>query len=300
MTLKERKIKRILLFLFLVVVLVGCTSNLDANGILKESRAIDETTKWTFSAGWFDFLLVIPMAKLMMFFNKFVDVVPSLIIVTVLVNLLTLPIMVKSTVASHKMQQVQPMIDRLNQKYRGRNDQASKQRMAMEQQALYKKYDIKIGRTMFLPFLSFPIMIAAWQCVQRWTAMYNTTFLGLDMTAKPNNMLKQGLWGYLVLVVVMAVLQFVSIQIGPFLQKRSKYYKPAKNANNMQTTNLVMTVMFVWLAYTMSSAMSIYWITSSIIGILRSIYIHYAYTEKLNLKQEATNTNYLNKKKKGR
>jgi len=301
MTLKEKKIKRILVFLVLVLVLVGCTSNLDADGTLKASRVINESTKWSLSAGWFDFLLVIPLTKLMMFFNKFVDVVPALIIVTVLVNLITLPLNIRSTVATQKMQQIQPMIDRLNQKYKGRNDQASKQRMAVEQQALYKKYDVKLGQTMVLPFLTLPVMLAVWQCVQRWEAMYNTIFLGLDMTSKPNAMISEGLWGYLVLVIVMAVFQFVSIQIGPFLQKRSKYYKPSKKpANNMQTTNIVMTVMFVWLAYTMSSAMSVYWITSSVIGIIRSVYIHFAYTEKLNLKHEATSTNYLNKNKKGK
>ena len=144
MTLKEKKIKRIILFVFLLVVLVGCTSNVDADGVLKADRAINESTKWSMSAGWFDFLLVIPMAKLMMFFSNYFDVVPALIIVTVLVNLVTLPLNIKSTVSTQKMQQIQPMIDRLNQKYRGRNDQASKQRMAVEQQALYKKYDRRI------------------------------------------------------------------------------------------------------------------------------------------------------------
>jgi membrane protein insertase, YidC/Oxa1 family, C-terminal domain len=298
MNFRDKKFKKIIFMLFIMLVLVGCTANVDKDGVLKASRAIDETTKWSFSAGWFDFFLVIPLTKLMMFFSNFVDVMPSLIIVTVIVNLITLPLMVRSTVASEKMSQIQPMIDRIAQKYRGRNDQNSKMRMSAEQQALYKKYDIKMGRTLLLPFLSLPIMLAVWQCVQRWTAMYDTTFLGLDMTARPSAMIPDGYWGYLIVIIVMAVSQFVSVQAGPFLKKISKNYKNnRKPANNMQTANIFMTVMFVFMAYSMGTAMSIYWIVTSIISIVRAVYIHFAYIEKMSLKHEASNKNYLNKKK---
>ena len=98
---KDRRIKRILFLVVLLVVLVGCKANLDPKtGELIAERIIDNNTKWSFSQGWFDFLIVMPIAKLILLFEGWMGIVASIIIVTILVNVITLPIMVQSTVMS--------------------------------------------------------------------------------------------------------------------------------------------------------------------------------------------------------
>ena len=64
MGLKDRRIKRILFLAVLLVVLVGCKANIDTEtGQLIADRIIDSNTKWSFSQGWFDYLIVMPIAK---------------------------------------------------------------------------------------------------------------------------------------------------------------------------------------------------------------------------------------------
>lgn len=88
---------------FFIAILTGCTANLDKNGNLIDSRAITMSTPWSLSAGWFDFLFVIPIAKGILFINQYVgNVAIGVIGVTIVVNLITLPIMVKSTVSTQK------------------------------------------------------------------------------------------------------------------------------------------------------------------------------------------------------
>lgn len=57
---------------------------------------------------------------------------------TIFINILILPIMIKSTESTQKMQLIQPEMERIQRKYAGRRDQASQMRQSAEIQALYK------------------------------------------------------------------------------------------------------------------------------------------------------------------
>lgn len=279
---KDRRFKKILFLAVMLMVLVGCKSNLDPDtGKLLADRVIDNNTAWSFSQGWFDFLIVMPIAKLILLFEGWTGIVAAIILVTVLVNLLTLPLMVKSSVMSQKMTMIQPQIERIQNKYRGRSDQQSQMRMSAEISNLYKKNDIKMGQTMLLPFLSLPIMLAMWQAVQRIPSVYEANFLGLSMGALPMDMITAGHFEYIIIVVVLAVTQYLSIETQNILQKRSKNYRAPKN-DQMKYMNIYMVVMMIFFSLNMPAAMSIYMIVTSLIAIARSVYIHYAYTEKGN------------------
>ena len=93
---KTKKILKVFCLVFLVAILTGCAQNLDANGKLIASRAITSSTPWSFDAGWFDFIFVIPLAKGILFINDYVgNVAFGVIGVTIIVNIITLPIMIQ-------------------------------------------------------------------------------------------------------------------------------------------------------------------------------------------------------------
>ena len=81
------------------------------------------------------------------------------------------------------------------------------------------------------------------------------------------------------------------------MAKRNPRYRESEQMKSMNSMNYIMTIMIVWFALTMPSAMSVYWIMTSIITIARTYYIQIAYIEKIKKDVENTNTNYLNKKK---
>ena len=53
-------------------------------------------------------------------------------------SILILPIMIKSTESTQKMQLIQPEMERIQRKYAGRRDQASQMRQSAEIQAYIK------------------------------------------------------------------------------------------------------------------------------------------------------------------
>ena len=278
---KTKKILKVFCLVFFIAILTGCTANLDKNGNLIDSRAITMSTPWSLSAGWFDFLFVIPIAKGILFINQYVgNVAIGVIGVTIVVNLITLPIMVKSTVSTQKIQLLQPEMEKIQNKYRGRKDQASQMRQNAEIQNLYKKHNVSMFGS-FATFLTLPIMIAMWQAVQRIDILYKTSLFGINLGEKPISHIMEFSIEYIVLLLLVAVTQYFAVQISQIMAKRSPRYRPSQQMQTMNTMNNVMTLFIVYLAATMPSAMSLYWITTNIIGIVRTVYIQFFHIEKV-------------------
>ena len=278
---RTKKFLKVFGIVALVFVLAGCKSNLDTNGQLIAERAINESTKWSLDAGIFDFILTIPIAKGILLISNYLGIVGGVVGMTIFINLLTLPIMVKSTISSQKMQLIQPEIERIQNKYRGRNDQASQMRMSVEMQNLYKKHNISMFGS-FTTFLTLPIMLAMWQSVQRLEVIYTTTFLGLNLGAKPLEMITSGKLQYLLIVIIVGLTQFFAIQINQIMLKRNRKYRPSAQQKQMNQMNYMMTIMIVWFSLSMPTAMSLYWITTNLITVARTVYIQLYHIEREN------------------
>lgn len=289
---RNKKILKVLSLVFILVVLTGCTQNLDANNQLLPGRAITTATPWNLKVGIFDFLFVFPIAKFILFVEPYIGVALGVILATVIINLITLPLMIKSQISAQKMQLIQPKQEAIQKKYKGRSDKASQMRMSAELQALYKKNNISMGAS-FLPFLSFPIMIAIWQAVQRIEILYHSNFLGFNLGETPMSHISE--WPYILLVVILGITQYFSVEINQILMKKQKGYRPNAAMKSMKYMNVFMIVTIVYMSLVMASAMSIYWITTSVIAILRALYIYYNHTTKI---EDDTPRTYLDKKNK--
>ncbi len=277
---RTKKFLKVFVLVAFILVLAGCTSNLDSSGNLIAERAINESTKWSLKAGFFDFILTIPIAKGILLATKvFGNVAWGVVAMTIFINLLILPIMIKSTISTQKMQMLQPELERIQRKYAGRKDQTSQMRQTAEIQALYKKHDVSMFGS-FATFLTLPIMLAMWQAAQRIEILYESTLFGLELGLTPMSQITSGKWQYLIIVILVGITQYFAIEINNLMLKRNPRYKVSKQQQSMRTMNIVMTVMIVWFALSMPTAMSLYWITTSIITVIRTIYIQIFHVEK--------------------
>lgn len=283
---RTKKYLKIFALIAFVFILAGCTNNMNADGTLKASRAITEETKWTLSVGIFDFFLVIPIAKGILFINNLTgNILFGVVGLTIVINIILLPIMIKSTVSSQKMQMLQPEMEKIQNKYKGKKDQTSQLRMQQEIQALYKKNDVSMLGS-FSMLLTLPIMLAMWQSVQRVKVLYESTTFGLSLGLTPMSQIQKGHWEYLIIIVIMALSQFLAIEINNMMLKRDKNYHPSKTQNSMKSMNIMMTAMIIFFGMTMPTAMSFYWITTNIITVIRTVYIHIHYIEKEQAKKD--------------
>lgn len=207
----------------------------------------------------------------------------GLLIMTLLVRTLGWPIYAKTNDMSLKMQLAQPELNRVQEKYRGRQDQASQQRMQMETMEIYKKYKINLFGCL-MPLLQMPIFIAMYQVVQRFpltptsifgdaAATMNTTFLWTDLgnTAWLPN---------LPLAVLVAVLMFLSQWLTTkrtqSVQKHGNNYQNPKAQQTQKTMKYMMYFMVFMMAYISigNAGIAFYWIIGTGYQLFQSYISH--------------------------
>ncbi len=203
----------------------------------------------------------------------------AIIAVTILLRLLMLPLTVKSMASMRKMQELQPEIEKLKKKYK--NDQ---QKLLQEQQRLYQEAGVNPLGGCLPMLIQMPILFGFYYAIRELAQ--NTAldgFFWIPDLAFPD--ISKGiswLWPlppsvgwdvavrYLVLPILLVVTQIAT-------QKLST--TPTSGEDNPQAQMMnqmmwVMSLMFFYFALTFPAALSLYWVTSNILGILQQLYIN--------------------------
>lgn len=190
----------------------------------------------------------------------------GLVVVTLLVRTIGWPIYSKSNQMTVKMQQAQPAMDAVKEKYRGRTDEASQRKMQMETMQIYKEYGINpLG--CLLPFLQMPIFIAMYQVVRRipLTPLFQE---GGEHALSFKFLWVPDLGGadpYYILPILVGIIMFFSQRYTmkkPDYMKNKKYNQSdqqKQSENTMKIMSYVMVFMLVSIALT-NAGIALYWI----------------------------------------
>jgi YidC/Oxa1 family membrane protein insertase len=196
----------------------------------------------------------------------------GLSLITLIIRVVGWPIYSKTTGMSTNMQFAQPELNKLQEKYQGKTDEASKRAMQLETMKIYKKYDINpLG--CFLPFLQLPIFIAMYQAVRRipLTDTYvnnpdlNFNFFGLDLLSIPEEGFNIAAnWPFLLFALIVGLTMFFSQRYSmkkPEFAKNKKYETTVQNQtqNTMKYMTYFLTFMIMTVAYT-SLGIAYYWV----------------------------------------
>ena len=285
--------KKVLLVVcvLLLIALTGCQRNTDAQGNTLPERIIYLSTPWSamLNESILTAILVYPLAQCINFIGTHLNsAVLGVVITTLLYNVVTLGLSIKSTVNSQKMQMIQPEMQKIQDKYAGRDDDNSKMQMSQEMMALYNKHGISPMGSMGTMFLTFPIMIAMFYAAQRSDVVINGTFLGVPLKNTPWDGFTnfKEMWPIIIIFLVMILLQFASALLPQYLAKKKKesqkgYKKYADNTNNSQMNTMVisMVAMVAILGIRWPAAMSVYWAVSSLANILKTLFIQRRYID---------------------
>ena len=283
---RTKKLLALMAIVTIVVTATGCTAPKDANGHI---ILISNTT--TFgdifqSENWFNALFVWPLSWVLNHLAPIISVGGAIAVVTAVVNGLLAVFTLKSQMGMQRMQMLQPELNKIQRKYEGRDDQASKMRMAQEQQQLMKKYDVNPGSMMLVQFIQLPIIMAMFMAIQRAEAIVNGTFLGMNLQVKPSEafglLFKGDLSGlpYIILFLLMAVTQVVLVLLPMYFQKKKAAAEAAKHHRKPEPTNnqnmmmqMYMIVMVLAFGLMWQSGMSLFWFIRNIVDIIKTIIV---------------------------
>lgn len=280
--------KKLWVALTLLFALTACTQVVDSSGQIIPEKIITLSTQIgdvLANESWFSAFFVFPISQAINYIATYTGVILSIIIVTILIKLLTLSFTIKSTVASQKMQMINPELKKVQDKYAGKTDNESKMRMGQELNAIYAKHQINPFGAILVMFIQFPVIIAMYQAVQRADAVVNGSVMGNSLQISPMTSITQGVWIFMAIYILMGVFQFISMKLPQYLQKKTAPVKEKAYANketkkagpNMEIMMYTSIGMIMVLAINWPTAMSLYWLVTAIAQVAQTVFIQYKY-----------------------
>lgn len=225
----------------------------------------------------------------------------GIVFVTFIIRTLMLLLTFKQTQSNAKMTELQPEIQKIQNKYPNSNtSQVEKQRMAEEMNRLYKKNKVNPFMTIIVLIVQFPIFICVWGALSGSAQLTNGTILGLNLSLTIREVLTTGSYwtaagGYaavtaLFLFLLMAGAQTVSMLLPQWIQKRNakKVAKLGKNPaqqsqnNKMKWFTYIMLALIIFMGFSLVSAMGIYWFIGAIFSIIQTIIMQVIADKKKN------------------
>lgn len=235
-------------------------------------------------------IIINPFITILLFLYQLLggNVVLAIVVFTVLVRLATYPLTLKQQRSAKAMQELQPELKKLQEKYK--ND---KERLAQAQMELYREYGFNPLASCLPLFIQLPIMIGLYRAIVATLAATPLELLDLsnrlwvpalsDIVPLQNRFL----WLNLAVPDPMYVLPILVVVTTWLQQKLIMPSTPSSSAGEKQDQAAAMTrqmttimpLMFGVFALTYASGLSVYFIASNLIGI-----VQYALMGKIDVK----------------
>lgn len=189
----------------------------------------------------------------------------AVILVSIAIRLIAFPVTRKTALQSELMKKAQPEIERIQKKYKDKQDQESMMKQNQELLAVYQKYNINPMSGCLFSMLQLPLFIAFFEAIQRTPAIFEDVFLGLQLGTTPAvGITSATFYMYAILVILIGATTYLSFKMN--------------STGNMQDPSMkmmpyMMTGMIIFTSLFMPSALGIYWITTNVFTIIQNILV---------------------------
>lgn len=217
-------------------------------------------------------LIYVPLYNILIFFYAFVrDMGVAIILLTILVRLLLIRQSVKQEKANLALQKLQPEIEAIKKKYKDDKEKQTKATLELYQQRGINPFASCLPLLIQFPFLiglfrvfsvglkdGFPIYDFLKGLVSNVT-ISSTAFGFLDLTKAPNTGI------LLALPIIATIAQFVQMKLSL-----------SRNKGATSSTGMIMYLMpalTLWFTISFPSALSLYWIATTLFAIGQQIII---------------------------
>src|SRR5260221_390121 len=199
--------------------------------------------------------LVVPLLRALKWLNVYVGNYGwSLILLTILINLAMFPLRHKSVVSMRKMQEIQPEVKAIQDRYaKLKMSDPARGKMNTELMALYKERGVNPASGCVPMLLTLPVLLAVYSMLSVAIELRGAPFIGQIQDLSAHDPLF--IWP-----VVMGITMFIQQRMTPStadpMQQKMMLFMP-----------IMMTGMFLWAA----SGLVIYWTVSNTWGIAQQM-----------------------------
>ena len=187
----------------------------------------------------------------------------AIILSCLLIRLAMYPVTRKTAMQSEKMSAIKPELDKLEKKYKDKNDEAAQKMKAQEMMAIYQKNKINPLSSCLLSFVQIPLLFAYLEAINRTPVIFENKFLGLDMGTTISSGIMSDKWHIYIL--------FLAIILGTtYLSFKKTLKDQTAMAAQMKGTIYFMLAMILIASFSLPVALGLYWISSSVFTIIQN------------------------------
>ncbi|WP_337100803.1 membrane protein insertase YidC [Paenibacillus sp. YIM B09110] len=220
--------------------------------------------------GFFNHYVIYPLSASIQYMAKLFDGNYGIAVmaITIIIRLVLLPLMMRQyrsqATMKEKMAALQPEMKQLQDKYKGKSDADSKQKMQQETMQLYQKHQVNPLAIGCLPMLiQLPILTGLYSAIKLTPELAEHSFLWFQL-GSPDYVLP-------ILAGLVYLVQFKVSQIGVDMTGQQK---------QMQFIGYLSPIMMTVFAFTAPAAISLYWVTGGLFMIAQSYLAKKIYAPK--------------------
>mgnify|MGYP000845933374 FL=1 len=196
----------------------------------------------------------------------------AIIISCLLIRLVLYPLTRKTAMQSELIKKASPELEKIEKKYKDKTSTEDQQRKAQEMMLIYQKYQINPISGCFLSFLQIPLVMAYYEAINRTPIIFEGNFLSLNLGTTPWTAITHGKYIYIILIVLIFLTTLVSF--------KKTLKDQSAQAQNMKFSLYFMLAIITYASFTMSSALGIYWVTSSLFTVIQNLLVERKKVEK--------------------
>ena len=189
----------------------------------------------------------------------------AIIIVTILIRLVLYPLTQKTAMQSENLNAAKSKLDKLELKYRNRNDQQSQMLKAQEMMTIYKQYNINPMSGCLYALIQIPLFFAFYEALYRLPVVLEENFFGINLGITPLTAFQHGQYYYLIFVALVILATYFSFKLNTTMNPSGEQAKQMKMMMNISI------VMISIASFTISTGIALYWIVNSSFTIVQNL-----------------------------
>ncbi len=191
----------------------------------------------------------------------------AIIAATLLIRLVTVTFTKKTAMQSENMKLAQPELEKLEKKYKNRQDQESMMQKSQEMMMIYKKYNINPMSGCLFAFIQIPLFFAFYEALNRLPVIFEETFLGFQLGTTPMTAISHGNFIYIIFIILVVLTSYFSFKLNSTASMNKD------QASQMKMMSNISVVMFGVASVTLSTGLALYWITNSTFTIVQNLVV---------------------------
>ena len=187
----------------------------------------------------------------------------AVMLIGAIIRLIMLPLSKKSMMTSENMKKAQPELAKIEKKYQNKTDN--------ESMMLYKKYNINPMMGCLLSFIQLPLFFAFLEAINRVPAIFEGSFLGLNLGTNSLIGITQGTWAVKILYIVIIALILLTTYLSFKNNMSGNSSVGGEAEKQMQMMSKFMIIMISVISITLPVAIALYWIVTNGIMVIQSM-----------------------------